>query len=98
MEWLKLHLHHIMLSEFKQKNNVMETSRKLCSVYGQWVICDWFAKFYSGEMSLENEPTQGCSLDINDGALKTLKESNSRHSIKELSKMVNTLQPMIAHR
>ena len=35
MEGLKVHIRHVMLWEFKQWNNVMETAEKICSVYDE---------------------------------------------------------------
>lgn len=67
MEGLKVHLSH----------NVMEKSRKICSIYDQraitdWQVQNWFTKFYSGKISSEDEPRQRHSLE----SLKSLVESN----------------------
>ena len=35
-----MHIHHVMLWEFKQGNNVTETAEIICSVYGEGTITD----------------------------------------------------------
>ena len=64
MERLKVHIHLVMLWEFKQGNNVTETAEKICSVYSKGIIIDqavqnWFMKFHSEDTSLKNNQDQG---------------------------------------
>lgn len=78
MKGLKIHLHYILL-EFKQEHNNIETSRKIYSAYDEEVITDgqvwnWFAKYPSVRISLEDEPRLRCSLEFED--VKSLVESN----------------------
>ena len=73
MEGLTVHIHHVMLWEFKHGNNAMETAEKICSVYGECTITDravrsWFVKFCSGGTSLENKPRPGRTSDFDDDA------------------------------
>ena len=61
MEGLKVHISHVMLWEFKQGHNAMETAEEICSVNGDSTIIDravqnWFAKFDSGDTSMKDEP------------------------------------------
>ena len=83
------------LWEFIQENGVAETARKICSIYGQDIITNqlarnWFTKFRSGDLSLENKPKPGHSLDINEDALRTFIKNNPRLSTGELAKELNT--------
>lgn len=82
-------------------HNVMEKSRKICSIYDQRAITDhrqvqnWFTKFYSGKISSEDEPRQGYSLDVDEESLKSLVESNLQENTWELAKILNTSQSTI---
>ena len=40
MEELKVHIWHVILWEFKNNKNVIETATKISSVYGQDIITD----------------------------------------------------------
>ena len=44
MEGLNVHIHHVMLWEFKQGINAMETVEKICSVYGEGTITEGSVK------------------------------------------------------
>ena len=95
-----MHICHVMLWEFKQGNNAMETAEKICSVYGEGTITDravqnWFVKFCSGDTSLKDEQRPGRSSDFDDDALKALVEYNPRQSTQELADKLNTSQSTI---
>ena len=56
-----MHIQHVMLWEFKNNKNAMETAMNICSAYGQGVVTgsqvqNWFSKFHSGDASLKDEP------------------------------------------
>ena len=95
MEGLKVHIHLVMLREFKQGNNATETADKICSVYGEGTITDravrnWFVKFRSGDTSSKDEPIPGRSLHFDAEALKSLVECNPCQSTRELADKLNT--------
>ena len=49
----------------------------------------------SGDTSLKDKSSQGCSLDFDAGALKALVECNARHSTREVVDNLNTSQSTI---
>ena len=60
MEEMKVPIQHVMLLEFKNTQDITETTKKICSAYGQGVIIDdpvwnWFSKFCSGNAFLRDE-------------------------------------------
>ena len=54
------HFWHVMFYYFKIGKNATEThTQKICAVYGEVAVMDrtcqkWFAKFHTGDFSLEN--------------------------------------------
>ena len=94
MEGLKVNIRHVMLWEFKQRNNVTETAEKICGVSGDGTITDlavrnWFVKFHSRDTALKDEPRPGCSLDFDAEALKSLVKCNACQSSQELADKLN---------
>ena len=55
----KTHIFDIMFYYFKKGKNITETQKEICAVYGEGTVTDqtcqkWFAKFYAGDLSLNN--------------------------------------------
>ena len=95
-----MHIHRMMLWEFKQGENATEGAEKICCVYGEGTIADgavrnWLVKFSSGDMSLKDEPRPGHSFDFDAEALKSLVECNACQSTQELADKPNTSQSTI---
>ena len=88
-----------MLWEFKNNKNI---AKKICSVCTQGVITDhqvrnWFSKFHSGDTALRDKLKPGCSLDLDQEALRDLVECNPLKSTQELVLNLNTFQSTICH-
>ena len=69
MDELIVHIWHVILWEFKNKDNVTKTANKICSFYAQGVITDrqiqnWSLKFRSGNTSVRDELGLGCSSNL----------------------------------
>ena len=89
-----------MLWEFKNNQNDTEIVKKIPSVYGQGVILDYqvhkcFPKFRSGETSLRNASSAGCSSDLDQNAWRELVECNPCKRTWELALDLNTSQSTI---
>lgn len=90
MEVSKEHLRHIMLYEYKKGNSAAEATRNIHSVYGKECLNErtcrrWFAKFRSGDFSLEDEDRTGRPVEFDDKLLEALLEENPALSVEELA-------------
>ena len=94
-----------MLYYFRKGKNTSETQKKICAVYGEGAVTDrkcqkWFAKFCSGDFSLDNAPQSGGPIELNSDQTETLIE-NTQHfimwktvDIHKISKSIKLLVKM----
>ena len=87
MKELEVHFWHVILWQFKNNKNIIETAKKIC-VYDQGVIIEHqvqnrFSKFHSDNTSLKNELWPGRSSDLDQYALRKLVECNLHRSTWE---------------
>jgi [histone H3]-lysine36 N-dimethyltransferase SETMAR len=80
----------IFLYELKLGHNAAEATRNINHAFGEDTANErttqrWFAKFRSGDMSLENEPRGRPEAAIDDEQLNTLIESDTRQTVRELA-------------
>ena len=74
----------IFLYEFKLNQSAVETARKINQAFGNdsvnstvfGTVRRWFAKYRSGDFSLEDELRSGRPTVIQDEGLRTLVETN----------------------
>ncbi|GFS63101.1 hypothetical protein TNIN_10601 [Trichonephila inaurata madagascariensis] len=75
----KLHVHHIMLFEFRLLRNAAERIRKICSVFPGSIresqVQRWHKKFKEGNFSVENEQRSCKTIHVDNEDLKELIES-----------------------
>ncbi|CAI9740340.1 Hypothetical predicted protein [Octopus vulgaris] len=95
MEVSKERLRHTMLYECKKRNSAAEATRNMHSVYGKECLNErtcrrWFAKFRSGDFSLEDEDRIGCPIEFDDKLLEALLEENPALSVEELAIKLNS--------
>ena len=81
MEENKQHFWHIMLYYFKKGKNTTETQIKTCAVYGEGAVTEkmclkWFAKFCTGDFSLDDAPQLSIPVATDSYQVKILIESN----------------------
>jgi [histone H3]-lysine36 N-dimethyltransferase SETMAR len=90
----KSQIHLILLYEFKLGNKAAEAARNINRAWGPLTTNErtaqrWFARFRSGDTSLEEEEGRGRSPSIDDDHLKALVEENPRTTLCELAIALN---------
>lgn len=80
----------IFLYEFKLNQSAAETARKINQAFGndsvnERTVQRWFAKFRSGDFSLENEPRSGRPTVIQDADLRTLVETDPSQTVRGMA-------------
>ena len=86
MEEKKQQFLHIMLYYFKKT----EMHKKICAVYGEGAVTDrtcqkWFAKFHSGDFSLDDTPWLGRPVEVDSDQIETTIENNQRYTTREIA-------------
>ena len=82
-----------MLSYFKKGKNATEMQKKICAVCGKGAVTDWtcqkwFAKFHTGDFSLDDAPRSGRPVDVDSDQIETLPESNQCSTMREIANML----------
>ena len=90
-----------MLYEFKKGNSAAEAAKNIHSVYEKECVnektcCRWFAKFRTGDFTLEDEGRTERLVEFNDELLKAALEENPVLSVEELTiKLSSNIQLFI---
>ena len=76
MEDKKQRFRHIMLYYFKKGENATEMQKTSCAVYEEDAVTDrtcqkWFAKFHTGDFSLDDAPWSGRPVEIDSDQTET---------------------------
>ena len=78
MENRKQDFGHILLFYYRKGKNTVQATRKICGVYGEEILTErqnWFAKFRSGNLDVEDAPCSGRPVEADEGKIKALIES-----------------------
>ena len=90
-----------MLSEFKNGNSAAETVRNIHSVYGEECVNErtcrrWFAKFRSGDFTLEDKDRTGRPVEFDGTLLEAALEENPSYQLRNWPEsLVQTIQLFI---
>ncbi|XP_066253422.1 histone-lysine N-methyltransferase SETMAR-like [Euwallacea similis] len=84
----------LYLNEWKSGHNAVEAARNINCAFGEGsanerTIRRWYAKFESGDKSLEIEDRGKPKSALNDEVLQVLVEANPRQTVRELSEELN---------
>ena len=94
MEADKNHLRHIMLYAFRKNDNSAVALENVRAVYpnslSKATVKRWFARFRSGDFSLEDELKPGRNMKFDTSVLEALVESNPKLTTREMASELNT--------
>lgn len=90
MENQNEHFRHILLYYFRKGKNATQAHRKLCAVYGNDALKErqcrnWFAKFRSGDFSLQDEHRSGRPVKVDDDKIKAILDSDPHSTTQEIA-------------
>jgi [histone H3]-lysine36 N-dimethyltransferase SETMAR len=93
----KIYIRHCLRYEFKVGSNATQASNRINSAYGQVISVrqaqEWFARFRSGDLSLEDKPRPGRPSGIDNDVLKSIIEEDPRlttHQIADILRVGQT--------
>ena len=85
------HFRHILLFYFRKGVNASKAHKKLWAVYGDEALKErqcqnWFARFRSGDFSLQNEERSGRPVEVDDEQIKALIVNDRHSSTRDIAK------------
>ncbi|CAK9829646.1 Histone-lysine N-methyltransferase SETMAR [Anthophora retusa] len=97
------HIRHIMLYHFEKGWKAAQSFRDLNELFGEVTISEsrcreWFARFKSGDTSLEDKPGRGRSSDFDDQALLAAVEEDESLTTRMLAYNFNVDHSTIVRR
>ena len=97
---MKIKIRAALLYEFKLKHKATQAARNIRKAFGDDSLSDrtaqfWFAKFDSGEETLEDDPRSGRPEVIDDNELQNLIESDSRQTCQEMAVCLGTSESTV---
>ena len=100
MSEIPTNIRHCILYKFQLGNNAAATARNVCAALGDDAVADrtcrdWFKRFREGDISMEDRPRSGHSMESDIERLKVLIEDNPQLTTRELSTMLGCNQSII---
>ena len=97
------HIRHIMLYHFEKGWTAAQSFRDLNELFGQGTITQqgvqkWFARFKSGDTSLEDKPGRGRPSDFDDQALLAAVEEDESLTTRMLAEQFDVDHSTIVRR
>lgn len=98
-----IHIRHIMLYHYEKGWKAAQSFRDLNDLFGEGAISErqcreWFARFKSGDTSLEDNPGRGRPSDFDDQALLAAVEEDESMTTRMLAEDFNVGQSTIVRR
>lgn len=95
------HFRHLLYYAFRRGKKASETARKICAVYGENSVSErtaqeWFVKFKTGCIDIEDAPRSGRPVELDEDGLKTLLKENSRQTQQELATKMGCSQESVS--
>ncbi|KAL6420742.1 hypothetical protein ACFW04_013863 [Cataglyphis niger] len=77
----------------KKAKTRRKTCKKICVVYGKDAVKErvcqkWFARFRSGDFSVQNATIGSRSIEIDSNKIKVLIDTNPRYTIREIANIL----------
>ncbi|XP_014790817.1 histone-lysine N-methyltransferase SETMAR-like [Octopus bimaculoides] len=92
-KFLKQHIRHCLLYEFRKNSTTIEAMKNICEVYPDAVkarTCRlWFKRFKDGDYDISDKPRSGRPSALNDEFLNETIESDPRQSTRNLAQKFN---------
>ena len=87
------HIRHVMFYEYSNGSTVAVAASNINRVYGEGSATErtcqrWFARFNSGDTTLEDKPRSGGPMEANDQALIDLLNDDRRQTTRELGEQL----------
>ena len=86
-----------MLCYFKKGKNTTKTQKMIFAVYGEGSPSDqtcqkWFVKFHAGNVSLDDAPQSGRTIEVDSNQIETLIEKNQYYALREIANILKTFK------
>lgn len=99
----KRHLREILLFAFNSKKSAAEAHRMITETYGDNAIgestCrEWFQRFKTGDLSVEDKQHPGAVKKFEDAELEALLDEDASQTQQQLADALGVSQPAIANR
>lgn len=94
MENKNEHFYHVLLYYFRKGKNASQAHKKLFAVYGEDALKErqcrnWFAKFHSGDFSLQVEHRSGRPVKADEDKIKAVINSEHHSTTREIADQLN---------